>query len=106
MSVIAVPRHLGAVPLVSAEARARSVRRRVGIMWALLYFNTLTYAPGCSCYLPSNIGKGLAQAALPLALLTALTVNPRIKLRPNVFLSLVGLLVPDTVITCGSTPCR
>jgi hypothetical protein len=36
---------------------------------------------------------------LPLAIFVVLTVNPKIKVRPNVFLCLVSLLVLDTVIT-------
>lgn len=84
--------------LGSAEARARSIRRRVGVAWALLFFNTLTYSPGGLLNFPSHIGKGLTQGALPLALLVALTANPKVRLRPNVFLCLVCLLVIDTVI--------
>ena len=85
--------------MTRAEARDRSVRRRVGAAWALLFFNTLTYVPGSILHLPSHVGKGLAQGALPLALLLALTANPKVRLRPNVFLCLVSLLVLDTVIT-------
>ena len=80
-------------------------RRRVGA--AVL--NTLTYVPGSLLHIPSHVGKGLAQGALPLALLVALTVNPKVRLRPNVFLCLVCLLVLDTVITSvqrsTSVPC-
>jgi hypothetical protein len=104
MSVIAVRSRPRIASLGSAEARARSVRRRVGIAWALLFFNTLTYTPGGLLHLPSHIGKGLAQLALPLALLVALTVNPKLRLRPNVFLCLVSLLVVDTVITVTVAP--
>ena len=90
--------------LGSAEARARSIRRRVGVAWALLFFNTLTYSPGGLLNFPSHIGKGLTQGALPLALLVALTANPKVRLRPNVFLCLVCLLVIDTVITVVAAP--
>jgi len=92
--------------LASAEARDRSARRRVGAAWALLFFNTLTYAPvpGYLLHFPSHVGKGLAQGALPLALLVALTANPKVRLRPNVFLCLVCLLVVDTVITAAAAP--
>jgi hypothetical protein len=90
--------------LDSAEARDRSTRRRVGAAWALLYFNTLTWIPGGLIHVPSHVGKGFSQGALPLALLVALTANPKIRLRPNVFLCLVGLLVVDTVITAVVTP--
>jgi hypothetical protein len=102
MSVVALRRRPGTASLDSAEARARSVRRRVGAAWALLYFNTLTFVPQGLLHLPSKVGKGFAQGALPLAILVALTVNPKVRLRPNVFLCIVGLLVVDTVITCAS----
>jgi hypothetical protein len=98
-------RHPGSVPLDPAEARDRSVRRRVNAVWGLLFFNTLTYVATSSILpVPSKVGKGLAQAALPLAILVALSVNPKIRLRPNVFLCLVGLLVVDTLITCLAAP--
>ena len=90
------------MPLSPAQARDRSIRRRVGAAWALLFFNTLTFVPGSILHIPSVVGTGLAEGSLPLALLVALTVNPKIRLRPNVFLSLVCLLVVDTVITSTS----
>jgi hypothetical protein len=81
-------------------ARDRSVRRRVNVAWGLLYFNTMTFVAGTSVVpLPSKVGKGFAQGALPLALLVLLTVNPKLKVRPNVFLCLLSLLVVDTVFT-------
>ena len=99
-SVTALRRHPGAVRLDPAETRDRSVRRRVNAAWGLLYLNTMTFVGGVSLlHIPSKFGKGIAQGALPLAILILLTVNPRIKLRPNVFLCLVSLLVVDTVIT-------
>ena len=99
-SVTALRRHPGAVPLDPVEARDRSIRRRVNAAWGLLYLNTLTFVGGVSIlHIPSKFGKGIAQGALPLAILVLLTVNPKVKVRPNVFLCLVGLLVVDTVIT-------
>ncbi len=93
-------RHPGVVPLDPAEARDRSIRRRVNAAWGLLYLNTLTFVAGVSLlHMPSKFGKGIAQGALPLAILVLLTVNPKVKVRPNVFLCLVGLLVVDTVVT-------
>jgi hypothetical protein len=99
-SVIALRRHRATVPLDPAQARDRSARRRVNAAWGLLFFNTLTFVPGTAILpIPSHIGKALAQGALPLAVLAALTVNPKVKVRPNVFLCLVSLLLLDTVIT-------
>ena len=106
MAVIAPRRRPGLTSPHSAEARDRSARRRVGVGWALLFFNTLTYAPvpGYLLPIPSHVGKALAQGALPLALLVILTANPKLRLRPNVFLCLVCLLVVDTVITVAVAP--
>jgi hypothetical protein len=103
MATIALRRPIGTTSL-GADKRDRSIQRRVRVAWALLFFNTLTFIPGPILYIPSHIGKGLAQGALPLALLVALTVNPKVRLRPNIFLCLVCLLIPDTVITCMVDP--
>ncbi len=82
----------------AAEARERSVRRRVGWAWGLLVFNSLTYYSSIT-HLPSAVGKGIAQAVLPLALVLALSVNRRVLIRPNVFLCLVSLLVLGALVT-------
>ena len=105
-SVIGIRRPLGALlPPDPAAEHDRSVRRRVGVAWGLLFFNTLTFVTGLSALdIPSKIGKGIAQGALPLAILVALTVNPKIKVRPNVLLCLMCLLVADTVLTATQAP--
>ena len=99
LSVTAARRHRRSVPMDLSEARDRSVRRRINSAWGLLFLNTMTFVPGGILPIPSPVGKALTQGALPLAILLALTVNPKIKLRPNVFLCLVCLLLLDTVIT-------
>jgi O-antigen ligase len=97
-------RHPRATLVDPAAARERSIRRRVCATWYLLYFNTLTYAPGYAVVdLPSKVGKAIAQGSLPLAVLLALTVNPKLKVRPNVFLSIVSLLIFDTVLTAAQS---
>lgn len=98
-SVIALRRPRRTVPLDLTEARDRSVRRRLNAVWGLLFLDTMTFVPGGLLHLPSFVGKGVTQGALPLAILVALTVNPKVKVRPNVFLCLVCLLVVETVIT-------
>lgn len=89
----------------TVEARDRWERRRVGIAWALLILNTLTYFPSTYSGLPlvvpvpSSIGKGITQAALPMALILLLTVNRRMAIRPSMFLFLVSLLVVEALLT-------
>ena len=103
-SVTALRRRPGSVPLDPDEALDRSVRRRINAAWGLLFFNTMTFVPAIAIvHVPSKFGKGLAQGALPLAILVLLTVNPKVKVRPNVFLCLVSLLVADAVITSMQT---
>jgi hypothetical protein len=104
MSAIALRRRRRVASQNWAEARDRSVRRWVGVSWSLLFWNTLTFTSGSVLHIPSHFGKAIAQGVLPLALLVALAVNPRARLRPNVFLCLVGLLVLDTIITCVAGP--
>ncbi len=85
--------------LEAGERLERSVRVRVGVAWGLLYFNTLTFFPHTSFIpIPGTVGKAIAQAALPAALLVALTINPRVIVRPNVLLCLVSLLVVGAVL--------
>jgi hypothetical protein len=84
--------------MAPAEARERSIRRRVGIAWGLLVLNTVTYY-GSLVHVPSAAGKAIQQGALPVALLVALTVNRRVIVRPNVFLCLVSLLVLEATLT-------
>lgn len=101
MSATALRRYPRAAPLDPTAARARSVRRRVGAAWSLLYLNTMTFVGGTSIlHIPGIVGKGIAQGSLPLAILVALTVNPKVKVRPNVFLCLVSLIFADAVLTC------
>ena len=85
-----------------AQARSqvleRSIRRRLGTAWALLFFNTLTYTGGTVFPIPDKVGKIMAQGSLPLAILILLTINPKLKIRPSVFLSVTCLLILDAMI--------
>ncbi len=99
-SAIAVRTRRGVPSLAQVQVGEQRVRRRIGIAYSLLFFNALTFYPGIAfVHIPSAVGKGLAQAALPVALIVALTVNPKVIVRPNVFLCLVSLLVLGAFIT-------
>ena len=78
-SPIAAVRPRRALPaLAEVPASEQRILRRVGIAYSLLFFNALTFYPGLSfLHIPSAVGKGLAQAALPLALIVALTIIAR-----------------------------
>src|SRR5579862_2822969 len=78
----------------------RLIRRRLTLTWGLLFFNALTFYGGVSVlHIPSTVGKGIAQAALPAALVVALSLNPKLVIRPNVFMCLVTLLGLEAILT-------
>jgi hypothetical protein len=73
--------------------------RRVQVVWALLFFNVLSFtSQPIVLPIPHFVGQLLTQGALVLALLMALSLNPRVKVRPNVFLSLYSLLAIVTLM--------
>jgi hypothetical protein len=65
----------------------------------LLFFNTLTYTGAAVLPIPAKLGKIGPQAALPLAILLLLTINPKIKIRPNLFLCVVCLLCLGAMVS-------
>lgn len=74
--------------------------RLVIVAWALLVLNALTFYPGVSAlHIPDSVGKVITQGALPLALALAISVNRRLIFRPNVFLSLLSLLLFPAILT-------
>ena len=95
---IAVFRPHSRARLRSPEALERTQLRRVGLTWGLLVMNALTWF-GSALHIPGIVGHLIQQGSLPLALLLALTLNPRLKVRPNVLLSLTLLLVAEAVLT-------
>jgi hypothetical protein len=97
-AVLTRPRR-GIAPAAPPDTIERRMRRRFYITYGLLFFNTLTFYPGLSVvHIPSAVGKGLAQAVLPVALVMALSLNRKAIIRPNVFLCLVSLLVLGSFI--------
>lgn len=66
--------------------------RRVRWIWGLLFLNCLTYVPVGIIPLPHKGGQVITQGALLVALVLALSVNPHLRIRPNVFLTLYSIL--------------
>jgi len=105
ISGMAFPARCRAVLPTTAEARERWVRRRVGLVWALLFLNVLTFAAGTwnqqplIVPIPSAVGKIITQGALPVALIVALSLNRRLVIRPNVFLLLTTLLALAAIVS-------
>lgn len=83
---------------VVSSARARvhvgpeKVLRRVRNIWWLLFFNVLGAAANPVLHIPHRVGQVLTQGALVAAVVLVLTINPRVKIRPNAFLTVFTVL--------------
>jgi hypothetical protein len=88
-----------------AEDTDRLIRFRIGLAWCLVFLNVLTFYKGTWNQLPliipipSKIGQVLTQGSLPAGLLLAWSVNRRIVIRPNVFLSLLTVLWIEALLS-------
>jgi hypothetical protein len=76
----------------------RSIRF-VCASWALLFFNVLGTDGGAGGLIPHRFQQVLTQGSLFLAFGLAIMVNHKIRLRPNLFLSLYTLLAILTAMT-------
>jgi hypothetical protein len=91
-----------------AETYDRAIRIRVGLIWGLVFLNVLTFYKGTWNQLPliipipSKIGEVLTQGSLPAALVLAWSVNRRMLIRPNVFLSLLTLLLIEAFVSAAN----
>ena len=79
---------------LGVESRAR----RVSIIWALLFFNVLGPVQGALLPIPHRVAQIMTQGALFVALILALTVNSRMRIRPNWFLGLYTLLAISSLM--------
>ena len=95
---LVLPAGRRARPLTAEQAHDRAVRRRITLVWGLLFLNAIGYS-GTLIHIPSILGKALTQGALPLALLLAVSLNRRLLIRPNVTLCLISLLPLEAIIT-------
>ena len=80
------------------DQRHDSRLRRVSIIWALLFFNVLTPPEEPLLPIPHRIAQLMTQGALFLALVLALSINPRMRIRPNWFLGLYTVLAISSLM--------
>ena len=97
MSISASPRLPAPAGELPALARPRSsvakIPRLLFFAWGALFFNVLTPTGGGTVIpMPHAFGQALAQGSLLVALVLALLVNPRVVIRPTLFLLLVSLM--------------
>ncbi|MDQ3895963.1 MAG: O-antigen ligase family protein [Actinomycetota bacterium] len=75
------------------------ILRRIGVVWGLLLANAMPWISGSLLPVPRAASKVLLVAALGLAFVLALRLNPRLIVRPNVVLTLATLLALTSVMT-------
>ena len=75
----------------SGAAADRRVRRRITVIWSLLFLNGMPYTFGI-LPIPRQVGQLVSAVALALAILLALTLNRRLLIRANVVLALLTVL--------------
>jgi O-antigen ligase len=82
----------------SKPRQSDSRLRRISIIWSLLFFNALTPSTGSILPLPHRIAQLMTQGALGAAVVLALTVNPRLRMRPNWCLGLYTVLAISSLM--------
>ena len=70
----------------------RWLRRRVGIIWSLLFFNGLGFLGETVLPIPKSVAQLFTMGALALALVLTVCLNPHLKIRPNLVLGLASVL--------------
>lgn len=93
------PAGAGGETTTSAERPIWWIRRRVGVIWFLLLFNTLAWNTASILPMTQSMGQVLTMGALALALLLTLDLNPGLRFRPSVVLSLYTVLALVALVT-------
>lgn len=79
--------------LLTSRTSVAKIPRLLLLAWGALLFNVLTPAGAATVIpMPHAMSQALAQGSLIVALVLALLVNPRIVIRPSLFLLLVSLM--------------
>jgi len=83
---------------VYRQGQYESGPRRVWVIWALLFVDVLDPAGGGLVPIPHRVSQLVTQGALLMAVALALTINPRMRIRPNWFLGLYTLLAISSLM--------
>lgn len=84
--------HSTVISAQPGSQRSDSRPRRVALIWALLFFNVLAGSQGTLLPISHKVAQVMTQGALFIALVLALSVNPKMRVRLNWFLGLYSLL--------------
>lgn len=88
------------LPAGSEDPRQARPHPLVGAVWALLVVNTLgSGGDGTIIPIPTRLAQMITMGSLCVAFVLALVLNPRVRLRPNAFLSLLTLLLVISILS-------
>ena len=82
----------------AASSAERRVARRVGVIWALLFFDVLGGSSSLLVPIPHKLTQAMTQGALVVAAVLVVTINPRLRVRPNLFLGIYSVLAAETLM--------
>lgn len=91
----------GTVALATPQRAARTPRL-VGAAWALLIVDTIGSGGDGVIPIPRHVAQVVTMGALVAALVIALLLNPRARIRPNLFLLLITVLAAVSVLSSVS----
>jgi len=100
-----VPAHLLTAARLAERRFARTrltearVLKRVRTIWWLLFFNVLGAGTSPVLHIPHRVSQVLTQGALAAAVFLALTVNPRLRVRPNLYLAVFSVLAVTSLMS-------
>jgi hypothetical protein len=72
--------------------------RIVEVTWSLLLFNVLVAPASSPLGVPHRVAQALTQGALAVAFVLALSVNPKARVRPSLFLTLYTVLAVTSLM--------
>jgi hypothetical protein len=87
------------IPAKSLSSAERRRLKRVGAVWYLLFFDVLGSGSAPLLPIPHKVGQVLTQGALVVATLLALTVNPRLRVRPSLYLGILSVLAVTSLMS-------
>ena len=83
---------------------AAQIPKQLLLAWGALFFNVLTPSGGTILPIPHAVAQLLAQGSLILALALAFLVNPRIVIRPSLFLVLLSVMAVAALVVSLHSP--
>ena len=82
-----------------SRTREDKLLGRARLTWYLLFFNVLGSGVSPVLHIPYRVVQVLTQGALGVALILAISINPRFRLRPNLYLGVFTVLAITSLMS-------